>query len=813
MPVVDFGKARSRLSCAIGLSVALTTSSLAQAAELSLYSESNGGDVVIVSGMSNPTIGADGIVDSLTGVPSGYIPTFSLDFGRSNVTTDGTYTFEVAFVVYEEDTANLRLEFSIPNVTMSFVNGEMSLSFPAGSATVYGRSNDGAITANATIGNAMFSNPQGQILRLNVENQLAALTGTSAALFGEVADVIKSDGVTDFVYKVYLKQTSGPTALPVGVGDAETDSANFTEFGCASNSNASADFVLNTGLAVTFTGGYALQGLLGFGASSLNTAPSAYTDICTPTITVSGGGESGTVSTTSTAVTIATETLSTADLSNPSTSTIALVNDAMKGAAAVGNSVATALQQGVATVADGLATVGTLNSALSISGRLNEEGDTAQNVNDLVNTINSAGNVINSLQSAGVPATEAQVATLRAAVTELANNLANNVADNLSSRNAQQIANALSTVLSATAAVGGTLPAELRQSVQAVADNLVDSSASEILERFTADGTSLAAEVDSRPLVQNAVFQNRVSLVSTPATTISLQESNNSLPSFSSILDAGSISLLSSPSVQAFALSSSDPITDVIANAMGPGFDVAIDEESILTEISADGAFVATQFLEASIVPAIAPEGIGLLADGSVMIVDGELGFRAAPTVRDPALFAAELASQFNVEVQLNQENGSMLLQTEDATASVTFAFEGLASSADLAAGPVSLVGPAEGLSPADADYKFTVAFADGVEQSMLPFVAEPDFLESLAAFDVYAFIDRSSGLVDMGDGVFLKPDYLVSPLTSDQVNQLLAGADEFGILYSSLGDVNGDGAADFSILSDAGVQILYGVP
>ncbi len=292
-------KSLNSLKIAVGLSTVIGAIPLAYADnQISLYTDTApAGDNILVGGVVDAAIGTDGVIANSTGHATGTIPTFALDLGRSNVSTtnNGAYTFAAAFTVYAEDDTDLRLEFYIPSFTLNFASGEASLSFPGGNATVYGRDDTGSLAANATITNSMFSNPSNQLLQLDVESQLTALAGSSAGLFDEIANVIKSDGVTDYVYRVFLKQTGGPAKLNLGTGDAETDSANFTAFtNCPTSAELATEFLLNTGLATTFDGAYALLGNLAFGAGGLTNVNTAFTGTgCAPFTPSSGGGGGG----------------------------------------------------------------------------------------------------------------------------------------------------------------------------------------------------------------------------------------------------------------------------------------------------------------------------------------------------------------------------------------------------------------------------------------------------------------------------------------------------------------------------------------
>ncbi len=802
---------RSNLRYAIGVAACLGAIPFSQAQSITFTS-----DQVTVSadsgfGGATPAISDDGIIDEVNNLPSASadpFPTFSLDLVGADI-PDGAYKFRAGFIMIDANGASRRLEISVPSLTINFTSNNAVLTLGAGTATVLAREDTGTVEASGTIPNALFTG-SGNTLTLDLDAQLGDIDG----LGGIFSDVIGSiDSVApDYRYHVYLRQlrqsnseaeitfgTSTPATFPCAPGDA---------------------FILNSAqFAADFAGAYALQGRLGFNGSTPGlAAPTAFSTTCATDDSQipssgggGGGGGGGSTTTTSSTVTTASETLSAlTDLSNPSSSTVSLVNDAVTDASSLGNSVATDLLQGNASPADALSAVSTLNDAMGLGARLNDEGDTAQPTEDLVNLVQSTGNIINSIANASTPITTAQLATLVSSVTTFTLNLASNVADNLPSQEAESLANALSSVLQATAALGGSIDATLKQSVQSVADNLVSSSASEILERFTSGGTDIKEEASKSPLVARGVLNTSVVLLQS-----TVEDSEVSAVSFP-IADYQAIitNIAGAPVGGGLrrALDSSSPVADFLADAIGRGTVVAIDEDTGLVEITSGGARFATKTLRVNIVPDAMPEGVTLLPDGTAVIVDDGIGHLAAPDSRNLAQFTSALSSGFSATVTANTTSGSYVLEADGLKASVTFAFDGYSDSAANATGAVTLVDPSS-TNPAEPGFAFSVQYSDGISQLLAPYPVADDLLDSLALTGVDASIDRTTGVIDMGDGLYLKTDYFVSEPTASQAAFLNNSGDEFGNAISSGADLNGDGVTDFRVVSEDGVQILWGVP
>ena len=164
----------------------------------------------------------------------------------------------------------------------------------------------------------------------------------------------------------------------------------------------------------------------------------------------------------------------------------------------------------------------------------------------------------------------------------------------------------------------------------------------------------------------------------------------------------------------------------------------------------------------------------------------------------------------FSATVTRNTASGSLLLENSDVKASMTFAFED-ASGTGSNPGQVSFAGPTG--DPADPGYKYSVTYADGATQSMLPYVADSNFLDSLDNVGFLGAIDRSTGIVTLSNGLQIKPDFFVRPLSAAaQVFLNNNGVDSNGVGFAAIGDVNGDGIDDYEIISSIGQQTLYGV-
>ena len=233
----------------------------------------------------SPTIGSNGILTDVTGIPTGAITSdLGLSFTmQSTGTGDGIYSFEVGMFI-DHDDSQRRLEIFIPGVTMTFSNSGSTLvgAITGNSVTVHGRSADGATTLSTTTTNSAFGF-NGSSLSVSAGNQLNDIQ-TAGDILGDLVATFNTESQGHYNYGIFLAQTGGPEALTFGT-------AAGSAFPCAPAS----PFEINTAKNATLSGSSALQGEIAIsGASDTNSvSPTAYSGTCTPTVTSSGGGGGG----------------------------------------------------------------------------------------------------------------------------------------------------------------------------------------------------------------------------------------------------------------------------------------------------------------------------------------------------------------------------------------------------------------------------------------------------------------------------------------------------------------------------------------
>lgn len=841
-PRAGFTKTKILLTACI-CSVSLS----AQAQQLGVV-----GDLVTVKNstttLSTPNISAGGIVDSITNIPvSGPLsfPTFNFTLETSAVAA-GTYTFAAGFIIQQQGDGR-RLEISIPSVSMAIGAGPTLAGTVAAAQTVSvrGKNSDSSITAVATVSNnvATFD---GSNLSFNADNQLskivAAGTGSNAILADVINTIDAASGA--YSYAVFLKQTGGPGNVKFGHNVGGT----FAAYPC---NDGSAFTLGTTTLASTFTGASALQGELRFTSSgtvlsgakifATGTTCAVFGTTTTTTTTTSITTSTATSFTTTTAATPTTiptttpttatqteaqidaalGTLASVDLTSPTVSegdktlVASLVKDAGTNAESAATAILSSTTNTAAATASARAALESLSSVFGVSGQLTA-GGTAQSTAALTAAISSAAAVLDAL-STRTDLTQTQKDAVQASAEALVTNITSNIAATSSSKDAAAIAASLSSVLQGVTRAGGTVTTALAISTQETSNALANSAAEDILKKFFPGKSSSAgagALTDTDRGRSRLLTGSMSMTVADPAKFVSSSANRELTKDLATSLGVSSSFVFITPVTNNLsrALDTSKTLEELIAGAVGGGASVSLSENDQVN-ITVDNSLFHTELVGAHIVPTVMPEGASFLADGSVILVSDELSFTVAPAPRDFDAFSAALSSSFSASTSVNQATGTYLLETSDAKASLTFAFEDITPTIGGGTGSV-VFGGLDG-SPTDAGYKLTITFADGSTQSMLPYVADANYLDSLALAGFLASIDRSTGIITIDNGARFKPDFLVRPLTvSEQtfVNNNSTN-DTNGITFIVQADVNGDGLDDVRILSPVGTQVLYTLP
>ena len=144
--------------------------------------------------------------------------------------------------------------------------------------------------------------------------------------------------------------------------------------------------------------------------------------------------------------------------------------------------------------------------------------------------------------------------------------------------------------------------------------------------------------------------------------------------------------------------------------------------------------------------------------------------------------------------------------------ASAGFGFED-ATDFDPSTAGAATFGSPTGQDESDADYYFTVDYANGGgTQKLQPLIRDNAFFDSVAGYGYTVSTNRATGIITI-DGVGdFRPSYVVSNLSfGDRVTHNL-NKDSSGVSYA-VTDANSDGLADVLVFTGSSEQLVYGMP
>jgi hypothetical protein len=201
------------------------------------------------------------------------------------------------------------------------------------------------------------------------------------------------------------------------------------------------------------------------------------------------------------------------------------------------------------------------------------------------------------------------------------------------------------------------------------------------------------------------------------------------------------------------------------------------------------------------------PDGVAVTSAGGLAITRNGILIEAVPWPLDFASLSGAL-QDFGLPFEMG-ESGISTVRLSEGTG-LSFRFDIIATgsaglNAALAVPRFSIAGNPE----MPEAYTLMITYADGASQLMPPFVHDLARLrEALETATIPYQILPSSGIIELTDSsgsVFYRgrPGYLLGA----------APAGVTGLSFQGAGDVNGDGIADFSMISPAASQIIYSLP
>lgn len=246
--------------------------------------------------------------------------------------------------------------------------------------------------------------------------------------------------------------------------------------------------------------------------------------------------------------------------------------------------------------------------------------------------------------------------------------------------------------------------------------------------------------------------------------------------------------------------------TAYAATTAAEDFTVTIDPHTnVASIINANEHYAA--YFTLKIAPASLPVGLRNLPDGRVLKVADGIAMTLSATAANIQAFSQAVA---DAGLQIRYEgSGAVTIDLgDDAIFSGTFAYDNLHGLQHC--DTVTVAAPAGDVT--SAEYAFTLICSDNTQQRITPFVHNSLFYRVVGDTGIKLMTDRNTGIVTIENVGRFKPSFFVTPLNEEDEAYFDATKNEDGIVFRST-DSNKDGAMDYEIIDESGVQILYSVP
>ncbi|MES3006322.1 MAG: hypothetical protein V4751_00970 [Pseudomonadota bacterium] len=802
---------------------------------------------------STPTIGADGIVGNVTGVPiidNFGIPSFSFTLLKSEDLTDGDYSFRVA-VTFQDNDSDRRMEAMIPELILAVSGGGNTIQggVPSGqSMRLLGQDDSGTAVVLANISNDSDNGPvtvTDGTITINAMELLEAIASKHPA-FTTILD--RFNHGAHYTYRIVVQQHSSGQPEMIGFGTGHPVVTKFpkvrTTCDLSPASESGSVFILNPDtegepgeLAQHFTEAYAVQGQFSVvGSSGAFDTLTAFTDTCTTT----GGGdpdpEPEPEPEPEVDVGAGTDDLNDAldDIiidpnEVPDDSQIDAIEGAIDDAADL---LADALDQiDSISTEDALELLGTTGDALSLAGQASEAGGDIDE-EAMTDAINNVSSLLEALGDKEGELTQAEIDQVSDIAESTLAASADLISDDSTPDEIQNLVDATASVLNAAIEAGAPLSDAMIDAAVDVATKAIENTISDLATTLGLDPATPVSELMENPSILVRALQNSISVrsdsdIDESGANAKLDNLGVSVSSVARIL--GSLKgngAFSNPNVNVKGLSATASLLNALQGAFGAAlvqgqlvegglnFFSATEALSVTTDAltgalrvgNSTESYAATS-TAVRLVPSIVPNGVTYLPDGRAVAVSNGVAVELSGAAADVLSFAAAVEKAgFSTTFR---NNGSVELSLGSSQRfSGVFAFENIAGKSGQC-GAVSFTAPTG--APTAPGYAFTMTCANGITQHILPFVDSDVFYTTVSKAGLTTTTDRSTGFVNVNGVGRFKPSFFVTPLaTADQL-YLTQFKNADGVAFRAK-DANGDGKMDYEFITSAGVQVLYGV-
>lgn len=498
-----------------------------------------------------------------------------------------------------------------------------------------------------------------------------------------------------------------------------------------------------------------------------------------------------------------------------------------------------------------------LSGGLTIAGGFNlleaggdtfvRAGDAAElggdvDVGSAADTLGGFADLIGSMftkstEAGGTALTSAQIDVITSFTEDKLTSAANMMTTQTSVADVEKMMESTADLLNKTLEAGGELSPELVTAAVQIALKAVNTIVGDVAERLGITGLDITNTASIQELMRQQPDILASSLNSTPAleTRRSAQQDNQALANLGSGANAinqqsaelivAALGAITNPNnVEVPGGSATSKLLSALARAFGGGavnavlegglnlfsatsFAVDVDAITGALRVRADSQSYAATSTAVRLVPATIPEGVSYLSDGRAVAVADGVAIELAPAAVDVLGFAAA-TTRAGFPATFRSDGSVELALANNQRFSGTFAYDNLGASTS-SCGAITFGNPTGALN-ADT-YAFSMRCANGITQRIVPFIGDSAFYRAVADSGLTVRTDRNTGAVTIGSVGRFKPSFFVNPLTSaDQTFLTQNGTNGFAFRSR---DLNGDGRADYEVISSTGVQIMYRMP
>ncbi len=792
------------------------------------------------------TLDANGVVSHISNVPSTDgvgVPSFAFDLITSGL-SNGDYDFRVAVVFDKQGSSQSRIEARIDSLILNVNGTSVTGRIPGGtnSLRLLGRDGSGALEVQMNVTNVATNGPV-SISGNRVTFDGARLIQRIRASNPQFNTIIleEFDEMAAYDYRIIVQQKSGPETITFSteLNDALTALPKVQTSTCAAPCAAATDtLILNANeLAAGFTNAYSVTG-------SFNVVPYVAPS---PTPGDSGGG-GGPFPTPPDDFDLddllgdledLLEDLEFDPTTGPSQEQLDQLDEAFGNLEDQLTNAQEQLASGQLTVDAGFNLLNTGGQtfikggeAAGLGGPI-DVGAAAGTLGGFADVI--AGMVTQATSGSGTGLSQQQITQIATFTEDKLESAANMISLTTTVADVEKMMESTADLINKTLDAGAELSPELVTAAVQIALKAVNNIAGDVVGKLglsvdisNADAvkallsnepTALSQTIQNTPAIQSRekVNANEAKLALSNSGIIDAQAADNIVAALGAIVNPSGVALPGGQTATGKLLSAlSRAFGGGGVNAvLGGGLNLqaatsfAVDVDAVtgaLTVRAGTEAYAATS-TAVRLVPSTIPEGISYLADGRAVAVADGVAIELAPAAADVLGFAAAV-QRAGFPATFRTDGSVALALGNNQRFSGTFAYDNLGSRASNC-GAMSFSDPQGAVN--SASYAFTLHCANGATQRLLPFVDNSAFYGAVANSGLTVRTDRNTGAITIGTVGRFKPSFFVTPLTTaDQTYLTQVGTNGFAFRSR---DANGDGRADYEVISSTGVQILYAMP